>query len=65
MPNPGSEPARAQGCKCPSDDNNNGLWAPWPPDGWYTVPECDLHGEPHLTVEDIINTRQEIPSEED
>lgn len=43
-PNPGSDAARALGCKCPVLDNNHGLRSPWPPDGWFMVPSCAIHG---------------------
>jgi hypothetical protein len=42
-PNPGSDEAREQGCKCPILDNNHGKFAPWPPDGWWMVKSCPVH----------------------
>lgn len=42
-PNPGSQEARDQGCKCPVLDNNHGRSAPWPPDGWWMKPDCPVH----------------------
>lgn len=32
-PNPGSDEARAAGCKCAVLDNNHGKFPPYPPDG--------------------------------
>jgi hypothetical protein len=42
-PNPGSDEAREQGCKCPVLDNNHGKFAPWPPDGWWMNESCPVH----------------------
>lgn len=42
-PNPGSPEAIADGCICPRMDNNNGKWAPYPPDGWWIVQGCPMH----------------------
>lgn len=42
-PNPGSDEARALGCRCPILDNNHGRWAPRPPDGWWVVEGCPVH----------------------
>lgn len=42
-PNPGSDEARALGCRCAVLDNNHGLSAPWPPDGWWISGDCPLH----------------------
>jgi hypothetical protein len=41
---PGHDDARASGCICPVVDNNRGLYAPRPPRGWWTRPDCRLHG---------------------
>lgn len=43
-PNPGSDEARAQGCRCPVLDNCHGKAAPYPPDGWFINENCPLHG---------------------
>lgn len=43
VPNPGSEEAKAQGCKCPVLDNNHGRFAPWPPGGWWVNEKCPIH----------------------
>lgn len=41
-PNPGSDEALAQGCKCAVLDNNHGKYPPWP--GAYFVTEgCPVH----------------------
>lgn len=45
-PNPGSDEARAAGCKCPVMDNNHGKYAPYPPDGWWMVGDCPVHQYP-------------------
>jgi hypothetical protein len=42
-PNPGSDEALAQGCKCAVLDNNHGRQAPWPPDGWWITEGCPVH----------------------
>ncbi len=42
--NPGSDAARDHGCVCPGLDNNRGTYPPRPPDGWWIVPSCRLHG---------------------
>lgn len=42
-PNPGSPKAYAIGCCCPRMDNNNGRFAPWPPDGWWINENCPVH----------------------
>jgi hypothetical protein len=42
-PNPGSDEALAQGCRCPVLDNNHGLHAPWHGD-WWVRSDCPLHG---------------------
>jgi hypothetical protein len=42
-PNPGSDEALALGCHCPVMDNNRGLHAPRPPDGWWINWECPVH----------------------
>lgn len=44
IPNPGSYEAIRLGCKCPVMDNNNGRWPPYPPDGWWMVFGCPVHG---------------------
>lgn len=51
-PNPGSVEAKALGCKCPSQDNNGGKLAPFPPDGWWIRGDCPLHG-PFVTQHDL------------
>jgi len=43
LPPPGSATALMQGCVCPVLDNNHGKWAPFPPDGWWTDPDCPVH----------------------
>lgn len=43
-PNPGSQAAKDGGCLCPVLDNNHGRGAPWPPNGWWTRPDCPMHG---------------------
>jgi hypothetical protein len=42
-PNPGSDAARAMGCRCAVLDNNHGKWAPWPPNGWWITEGCPVH----------------------
>lgn len=42
-PNPGSDEAIAEGCKCAVLDNNHGRYAPWPPDGWWITEGCPVH----------------------
>ena len=42
-PNPGSDEALAQGCKCAVLDNCHGRFAPVPPDGWYITVGCPVH----------------------
>jgi hypothetical protein len=44
-PNPGSAEAYAIGCRCARMDNNNGRFAPWPPDGWWITGDCPVHGQ--------------------
>lgn len=43
IPNPGSKEALAQGCRCAVLDNNHGLRAPYPPDGWWITGGCPIH----------------------
>lgn len=47
VPNPGSDEAVAQGCKCPVLDNNHGAGFPWgkakKPSFWLNE-HCPLHG---------------------
>jgi hypothetical protein len=43
-PNPGSAHSREMGCRCPTDENNRGTSAPFPPDGWWLDPACVIHG---------------------
>lgn len=43
VPNPGSNLAREEGCRCPVLDNDHGERAPWPPDGWCISGNCELH----------------------
>lgn len=43
IPNPGSDEALKLGCRCPVLDNNHGMWAPWPPDGWWVTQSCKMH----------------------
>lgn len=53
-PNPGSDEAGEQGCKCPVLDNNHGKFPPLPPDGWWIVESCPVHaGEGHVGDETI------------
>lgn len=42
-PNPGSPESYKLGCICARMDNNNGKWAPWPPDGWWITEGCPVH----------------------
>ena len=42
-PNPGSKEALAQGCICAVLDNNHGMLAPYPPDGWWITAGCPTH----------------------
>lgn len=46
-PNPGSDEARALGCRCPVIDNAHGRGLPYPdgPSFWINA-ECALHGVP-------------------
>lgn len=50
QPNPGSDEAIEQGCKCPVMDNNRGKGLPWPNgNGGYDTAfwmsaDCPLHG---------------------
>lgn len=53
-PNPGSDEAKAAGCRCPRSDNGYGVGIPWPrtdgrsPDecpSFWTNPDCPLHGD--------------------
>ena len=44
-PNPGSRDAIDRGCTCAVLDNNHGLYAPWPPDGWWITAGCPLHSK--------------------
>jgi hypothetical protein len=46
--NPGSNGAQDLGCICPVLDNNHGIRAPWPPDGWYVVEGCPIHAPNRL-----------------
>ncbi len=59
-PKPGSVAAKALGCKCPSDDNNGGLIAPFPPDGWWVRPDCPVH----RITPDCDLDRSAVPDEE-
>lgn len=43
-PNPGSDEALAQDCRCPVLDNNHGKYAPYPPDGFWISGNCPMHG---------------------
>lgn len=43
LPNPGSAAAVADGCSCPVMDNNRGMHAPRPPDGWFVTQGCEVH----------------------
>lgn len=51
-PNPGSDEARALGCRCPVIDNNHGRFPPWPDadapgGGHYWIKEgCPVHAFP-------------------
>lgn len=60
-PNPGSDEARALGCRCPVFDNNHGRFAPWPPDGWWVVEDCPVHvlSSPPSGAEPTEPTREE------
>jgi len=42
-PNPGSDEAREQGCRCAVFDNNHGRRPPFPPDGWWITHGCPVH----------------------
>lgn len=42
-PNPGSDEALEMGCECPVMDNHRGMFAPYPPDGWWMTPGCPVH----------------------
>ncbi len=42
-PNPGSDEAVAQGCLCPVLDNNHGVFAPQPDEGWVFSEDCPIH----------------------
>lgn len=42
-PNPGSDEALIEGCRCAVMDNNHGKRAPWPPDGWWITEGCPVH----------------------
>lgn len=44
-PNPGSNEAIALGCVCPVLDNNHGLYAPHPPEGFWISGDCKLHNK--------------------
>jgi hypothetical protein len=46
VPNPGSDEARKQGCRCAVLDNNRGRRAPFPPDGWWITEGCPVHALP-------------------
>jgi hypothetical protein len=43
IPNPGSDEAIADGCICAILDNNHGLFAPYPDDGWWITESCPVH----------------------
>jgi len=43
-PNPGSDAARDNGCRCPRLDNNRGTRPPYPPNGWVIDIDCQMHG---------------------
>lgn len=43
VPNPGSREASLYGCSCPLVENNFGIAAPMPPDGWYLDYHCYVH----------------------
>ena len=45
VPNPGSDEAREAGCICAVLDNNRGILAPWPPNGWYITEGCLVHDQ--------------------
>ena len=49
-PKPGSDEARAQGCKCPRIDNHYGLGKAGRGNiyGWFLSGECELHRMPAL-----------------
>lgn len=40
---PGSSFSQEHGCICPSQENNAGQTAPFPPDGWWISTECLTH----------------------
>lgn len=50
-PNPGSDAARAAGCRCAVMDNNRGRFPPFPPGspqggatgGWWVTMGCPVH----------------------
>lgn len=68
VPSPGTQEGYDLGCTCARMDNNNGLYPPRPPHGWYVTAACpihDTHGEHTLTVDDIINTPQEIGDDDE
>lgn len=43
IPNPGSDEAVENGCKCPRLDNNHGKWLPWIGSWWLDI-RCPVHG---------------------
>lgn len=57
-PTPGSDAARDLGCRCPVLDNAHGKFAPYPPDGWWIVESCPVHGADgeSATVDGSVDT---------
>lgn len=44
IPNPGSDEALDQGCRCPVLDNNHGEGSDWGPGKFWRSADCPLHG---------------------
>jgi hypothetical protein len=67
IPNPGSDEAIADGCICAVLDNNHGLFAPYPDDGWWITEGCRVHCPadqvtPERKLEDVL--RDDYPPDD-
>lgn len=64
---PGSDRARAAGCRCPVLDNNHGRFPLQPPDeafpdgAWWITSDCPLHGIPSPMGHDPRSDQGERP----
>ncbi len=58
-PNPGSNEAINQGCRCAVLDNNHGKFPPFPatkddPEGWWISVNCPLHLGDQIDAQDVL-----------